>query len=509
MSCAAAVALPANAGGSQAPAQSIGALRICTNCAATGGNLGRYGYVILNSWNASMIPALKAANPGIKVLEYKNSTLSYDYMCSGGSDARNLSAGVDYCDASQNHPDWFLKNPAGSRMTSAWFGGVWLMDVGNPDYRDKWLPHVNADLKSGGWDGVFVDDVNTDMEWYLNGRSLAKYPTPASWAPAMRGFLAKIGPALTGQGYLVIPNLGAPWRADYDPHATWNDWIQFTSGAAQEYYSKWGNGSSSWFTGSDWTYRQQFQLMTEQAGKIFLGITYAPRSDSRSQVWARANFLLNTTDKGSALVYEPGDVEATDPYSKAWTVEVGNPAGARYQVGSAWRRDFTSGTVVVNPSGSTVTVPLGGDYLDTNGSTVTSVTLGSATGAVLRSTVATPPPPPPPPPTAAVKLSAVRNLSGVQLNWSGPASRKVDIFRGGSKLVTKRNTGNHLDHLNRKATGVFTYKVCLAGTSTCSDDVKVTITLTTAKARSLAKAAAKRHKPAAKKHRAHRLAPVI
>jgi hypothetical protein len=475
--CAASVSGSAVAAGTPV-VQSTGALRICSDCAQSGGDLARYGYVVLNSWDAHLIPGLKAANPGLKVLVYKNLSFTVDYSCTNGVDNAAIPAGVGYCDANANHPDWFLKDPSGNRLNSANFTSSWMMDVGNPAYQSRWLANVSAEVKAEGWDGVFADDTNADMGWHLNGRTIAKYPTGAAWRAATRSMLAKVGPALTAQGTLFIPNLYTPWLPDYDALATWSDWIQFTSGAAQEYYSKWGTDSSGQFTGSDWTFRQQFQIATEAAGKIFLGLTYAPRSDSRSMIYARANFLLNTASGSrSALVFEPGDQEASDPYSPAWTADVGNPTGARYQVGAAWRRDFTGGTVVVNPSTATTTVQLGAGYVDSAGAPVTSVTLAPATGAILTSAAASAPTPPTTPtPPPGINLTAARTSTGVQLNWSGIAnSKKVDVVRGGSIVKTTANDGLYVDLMNKHTTGVFTYKVCAAGKSTCSAAVKVTV----------------------------------
>jgi hypothetical protein len=279
-----------------------------------------------------MLPALEAANPNLKALVYKNLSFTVSYGCSGGVDLPYQSTGVGYCDASSNHPDWFLTSPAGERLNSAAFAQAWMMDVGSPAYQANWLSNVLADARSGGWDGVFMDDTNTDMSWHLNGRTIAEYQTPAAWRAATRSMLATVGPALKSAGLLAVPNLSAPWAADYDAHTTWSDWLQFTSGAAQEYYSKWGADSSSWFAGSDWTYRQKFQTLTEQAGKIFIGITYAPKSDTRSMAWARANFLLfDEPASNSALMFELSDPEAQDPYAPGWTADVGTPVGARFR----------------------------------------------------------------------------------------------------------------------------------------------------------------------------------
>jgi hypothetical protein len=42
------------------------------------------------------------------------------------------------------------------------------------------------------------------------------------------------------------------------------------------------------------------------------------------------------------------------------------------------------------------------------------------------------------------------------------------------KIVTTPNDGQHTDSVTKK--GTYTYKVCEAGTSTCSKDVKVSFT---------------------------------
>jgi Hypothetical glycosyl hydrolase family 15 len=455
------------AGGSVA---STAALRICSTCVQTGGNLSRYGYVILNSWDAPLLPALKAANPGLKALVYKNLSFTTSYSCSNGVDQARLSTGVGYCDADSNHPDWFLTDSVGTRLNSYYFPQAWMMDVANSAYQSKWLSNVLADLRAGGWDGVFMDDTNTDMSWHLHGRTIAEYPTSSSWRAATRSMLANVGPALTSAGFLAVPNLSAPWAADYDAQATWRDWIQFTSGAAQEYYSKWGSASSSWFGGSDWMFRQQFQAITEQAGKIFLGITYAPRSDTRSMTWARANFLLfdDPADHG-ALVYEFSDPEAQDPYAPEWTADVGSPTGARFQVGAAWRRDFTGGTVLVNPSSSTVTVSLEKPYLNDAEATTTSVTLAPTTAAILRSTTTATPMPPP----AVIALKASISGSSVTLAWTGMTSASTDVFRNSRLTATIADNGLYVDTLPRNAKSSYSYRVCAAGISTCSASVSV------------------------------------
>ncbi len=78
---------------------------------------------------------------------------------------------------------------------------------------------------------------------------------------------------------------------------------------------------------------------------------------------------------------------------------------------------------------------------------------------------------------ATVDLSAsvfkVKGKVSVDLSWSGATSGNVDIFRNGSKIATTANDGAHTDNTGLKGGGSLTYKVCEAGTSTCSADVTV------------------------------------
>jgi hypothetical protein len=367
-----------------AAAGTVGTLRICQGCAGAG-DLSRYEYVVLHSDQAGLIPTIKASNPRAKVLVYKNASATYTWAQSGGTDWARLPSGIGYVDADRNHPDWFLTDTSGRRIQFSDYGDMWMMDFGNPQYQQAWLQNVLADVQANGWDGVMIDDVNASQTYHLGGRTIAKYPTAAQQQEAMRSFLAAVGPGLTSRGALALPNIFVEWPSG---PTIWSQWIGYTSGAVQEYWTKWGTGTTQQFTGSDWTYRQDFLRLTQQAGKIYLGVTYAPSTDLRSMEYARGSFLLDWDGGASALVFDPG---ATDPWNESWTRDLGLPSGARFAVGAAWRRNYSGGTVVVNPSTSTTTVQLGGSFVDTSGKTVTAVSLGPATAAVLKTATTSPP----------------------------------------------------------------------------------------------------------------------
>lgn len=363
---------------------SLTAAEARSGAAATGRAPGKAGYVILNTWDAKLIPKLRREWPGVKILAYKNLSLTVASACRGGVDDARVPAGAGYCNANLHHTSWFLTTPAGKRINSHWFPQAWMMDIGNPAYQQRWLDNVSGAVKTLGFDGVFVDDADADPGWHLQGREIAKYPTLKLWQRATRSMLARVGTGLISQGYLFIPNLSTPWSASYNALSVWKDWLRFTSGASQEYFTKWGDASSAWFVGSDWIFRQQFQRATEAAGKIFIGITYAPRRDVRSLHYAQANFLLNTTGGPSALLVK-SDREMGDPRTRSWTSPIGRPLGPRQRAGAAWRRAFSGGAVAVNASPKTVTVRLGKQYLTASGKRVSYVRLRPAAGAIFRS----------------------------------------------------------------------------------------------------------------------------
>ena len=88
----------------------------------------------------------------------------------------------------------------------------------------------------------------------------------------------------------------------------------------------------------------------------------------------------------------------------------------------------------------------------------------------------TTPPPTTPPPPIVMTLSARYTVAGkpvVTVKWTGATGTSVDLFRNGSKLLNTANDGVHSDRPPTK--GSYRYKVCNAGTSTCSAEGSITV----------------------------------
>jgi len=79
--------------------------------------------------------------------------------------------------------------------------------------------------------------------------------------------------------------------------------------------------------------------------------------------------------------------------------------------------------------------------------------------------------------TVAIQLQASgRKVGGIntsRLTWSGATSNNVDVYRDGIVIATVPNTGTYTDSTGTTGRARFTYKVCEAGTQTCSNEVTV------------------------------------
>jgi subtilisin family serine protease len=75
--------------------------------------------------------------------------------------------------------------------------------------------------------------------------------------------------------------------------------------------------------------------------------------------------------------------------------------------------------------------------------------------------------------TLNVTARKVRTNKYADLTWDGATSASVDVYRNGSYVVTTPNDGAHTDKPPKNITSA-TYKVCEAGTATCSNSVAVT-----------------------------------
>jgi serine protease len=75
--------------------------------------------------------------------------------------------------------------------------------------------------------------------------------------------------------------------------------------------------------------------------------------------------------------------------------------------------------------------------------------------------------------TLSVTAYKVQGRKRADLTWSGATSTQVDVFRDNVRVGTVQNSGSWTHTTNEVGGGSHTYRVCQAGTSTCSPNVTV------------------------------------
>ena len=320
---------------------------------ASGSQYERYAYVIVDRGHARAAAAL----PG-KALIYTS-----------GADIANFNTGVTKARAASR--GWLLRDSGGAVVESDDYDGMVLADVGDRSYQQEWLQNVLALLRSTRAEGVFIDDVMSDLRSWTKGRLYpAKYPDQPSWANAMASFLEAVGPTLEARGYYVLVNADGYLSGNPDSNngsttvAWWQRLAPNVNGLLNEYWVQNPTDFGQLRTvGPDWNQRwdawQGLVSVAQRAGADFFGLTYGSPTDFRSMRFGRASFLLDWNGKGGSFAYDTH--ERADPYNPAWTAELGRPLRRKIQLAEGvWRRRFERAIVVVNATSAPVSVLVSG-----------------------------------------------------------------------------------------------------------------------------------------------------
>jgi N-acetylneuraminic acid mutarotase len=116
-------------------------------------------------------------------------------------------------------------------------------------------------------------------------------------------------------------------------------------------------------------------------------------------------------------------------------------------------------------------------FTPTPTATATATATATVTPTATATATSTPTPTPTPTPiqiTLHANGYKVHGLQTVDLFWSGPTSGNIDIYRNAVLIATVANDGGaYTDNINRNGRGTWTYRVCIAGTGNCSNQVTV------------------------------------
>jgi putative glycosyl hydrolase-like family 15 (GHL15) protein len=369
-----ALTLPAS---SLASTGAAGHLLVATDTAADFSNLSltaqRQHVVVLQPWQTDELQRIKAANPSATVVCHKNLPGA---TSSVHGPTGLYSSGVSYAEA-EDHPDWFLKDSHGSRITFDGYGWLYAMDIGSRSYQQAWANNVIDELQENGWDGVLMDNTDTTMKYDFANYPV-KYPADSRWQAGIESALAYIGPRIQAAGKLAVPNIGA-WGGS---PSIGNSWLQYVSGAMDEMFVKWGSTAGSGYADeSRWNAQLDSLKYAQQHGKQFLAVTHSSSHDAAAARYGWATLLLGARARAD---YAMAPDYTTETWFPEYDYDIGDPTGPESTDASGvHRRVFTNGIAVVNPTSSQLTANLGGTYSGSGLSQVSRVTLAPHSGYVL------------------------------------------------------------------------------------------------------------------------------
>lgn len=337
--------------------------------------------VVLNAWEAGLIPKIKAANPACLVFVYKclSSTRSYD----NNTNWTLLPAGISWYYANNSRPDWFLLK-SGQRVEWG-YGGHWQMDVGSMSYQNAWAQNV-AKVKQLGFDGVWIDN----LLWKRSAYSIYpdKYTTDEALRDAYRSALRNITPVLKTAGLLTIGNLNGAREIT----GGWNSYLDSgLDGGFDEFWLSVDDTGTNLLPEYNQGWRRQVDEIAyaEAQGKIAIVQPHFPAGNTKAFRYALASYFMAAAGK-AAIVEANGRDQYGDPtpWHPEYGWDLGTPLAPYVSVGTnVFCRRFTKGIVVVNANktGSpVVSYPLGSTYLNEAGAQGNSVSLPGTSGAILR-----------------------------------------------------------------------------------------------------------------------------
>ena len=343
----------------------------------------RSSIIVLNSWDYHLIPTLKRANPAVQVWVYKNlsgvrsddcltATDNCGSCAPGVDDSKFLSSGMGYCWVRRHHPDWLLHAAGtGRRLEFNGYPKTWETNYGSRLYLRQWIGNVIADVHRHGWDGVKVDNALTTADAY---GLTQEYPTSAAVQRATYSALREVGPALQRAGIRAVYNVGFAPKFP----GLWQRWLSAVDGLQQEFYLSFSPQPNA--VGQAWTaYQAEIASCVKMHKSCwFHAGSHSDMVTSRTRNYALASYLLVADARQYLAVGDSATVNVTPCWS------LGRPIGLEHRVrGEAWRRKFTAGIAVVNPTRSSVTADLGGTFYNADGQALSAITLGPASGVAL------------------------------------------------------------------------------------------------------------------------------
>jgi Hypothetical glycosyl hydrolase family 15 len=314
------------------------------------------------------VDQMQRASPGLSLLAYMNATFAQR----GQGDAYPSS--------------WYLRDADGAKVRSRGFGN-YLMDPTNPAWVADRVEHCRRILRISGYDGCLLDMLGTApvYDWYVTAPPIDPR-TGAPWtAEEWLAATTELASAVHGgnpQATVIGNGLGDGVRF-FDPSAPSEQILDGIDGGIAETWLRTAGQSVDSYPGLR-AWKMDVDMLGATDKSVFVETKLWTRAtDQEAEAWrvfAAASFLLGT-DGDAYFAFSRS--RTGDEVTAAPAPAIGSPVSAYERNGDVFERTFTGGMVVVNPTGGSSTVELGGDYRDASGNLVRSLSLGPHSAAIL------------------------------------------------------------------------------------------------------------------------------
>lgn len=314
------------------------------------------------------VKAMKAANPNLTLLVYMNG------LYARGTDGNKYPS------------NWYSYDAKNKKIRSNNFGN-YLMNPTKTGWRNNRIDECKEFLAYSGYDGCLVDMLGVAPlgKNYGTGQpintSTGKVWTEKAWL-AQTSALAK---QIKNANNVVTMGNGL---GNGDRYFDGTDVIlDAIDGAMSESFVRSGKKPLSNIR-SEAKWKEDVDMLVDASarGDSVLAVTKTWTSGSNSakdavHKYALASFLLG--DNGtSRFMFIRNEGDNPTKWNSLWDTDLGNPQGSYYKKNNLFVRDFKDGMVVVNPTGSTHSMSLGGSYVTIGGASKSSITLKANTAEI-------------------------------------------------------------------------------------------------------------------------------
>ena len=422
--------------------------------------------------------AASAVGRRVYVLPYHNMTDVWNYESVNSNPSWNFwlkpdGQNIGSYDYEKNH-NLFLKSDSGAMLYYGNNSSRPFADSRNATWQTYYANHA-AGIVSQGFDGLFTDN------WLRSPSGGLTSLTSSEFSQVMQGWNTIGGKVKTAIGSSKILIGNSPPSSSF----TTRDVAMLEDRIAPT-----GSGDSS--VPSYLSYSDLAASMGQACQD-----TYWDESKGAFETFRLPMNLLTDNVFGIPTNTAQGSTleSAVEPIIVKLG-KIGYPKGARYSSQGILMRDYDSAKVVMNNTGSTVTITLpAGTYKDLEGNAVTSLTLSAYSGRVLKTTSTPPVVTVPTAPTtlaagAATKDATSGNYS-IKLTWTDNSSNETGFkvyqsnsLTGAFNLITTTaaNATSYTVNLGATPTaGTYYYKVTAAdtaGESAATNIANVPVTIT-------------------------------